>query len=195
MNCMFGIFLSIFSKNTHCQFVFIRPNPGMKLIQQTSLWFSEGNSDKIYEVDLCEVGSGQFVVNFRYGRRGTTLRDGSKTVLPVAEAQARKIYDQLVNSKTREGYREAGAAVPITVAPTPAVDLASPPDKASYLLSLLQSALSSGKLPQKAKSGPADLARGGTADSGSGPLLAGADSQERRSATVLYLLGFGPLRR
>jgi len=83
----------------------------MKLIQQTSLWFSEGNSDKVYEVDLCEVGSGQFVVNFRYGRRGTTLRDGSKTVLPVTEAQARKIYDQLVSSKTREGYQEAGAAL------------------------------------------------------------------------------------
>jgi predicted DNA-binding WGR domain protein len=122
----------------------------MKLIQQTSLWFSEGNSDKVYEVDLCEVGSGQFVVNFRYGRRGTTLRDGSKTVLPVTEVQARKIYDQLVSSKTREGYQEAGTAT-ITVASTPASDLASPHDKASYLLSLLQSTLPSGKLSEKAK--------------------------------------------
>jgi predicted DNA-binding WGR domain protein len=122
----------------------------MKLIQQTSLWFSEGNSDKIYEVDLCEVASGQFVVNFRYGRRGTTLRDGSKTVLPVAEEQARKIFDQLVSSKTREGYRESGAAT-FTATPAPAINWVSHPDKASYLLGLLQSSLASGKLPEKAK--------------------------------------------
>jgi predicted DNA-binding WGR domain protein len=81
----------------------------MKLIQQTCLWYSEGNSDKIYEVDLCEVGSNQFVVNFRYGRRGASLRDGTKTTLPVGQAEARKIFDQLVSSKTREGYREANS--------------------------------------------------------------------------------------
>ena len=80
----------------------------MKLVKQASLWFSEGTSDKIYEVDLCEVGGGKFVVNFRYGRRGTTLKDGSKTPLPVAEDEARKVYDKLVASKTKEGYQEAG---------------------------------------------------------------------------------------
>lgn len=126
----------------------------MKLVQQASLWFSEGNSDKVYEVDLCEVGNGQFVVNFRYGRRGSTLRDGSKTVLPVAEAQARKIYDQLVSSKTREGYQEAGSAAAFTATPvsTPTtVASANPTDKKGYLLGLLQSALSTGKLPETAK--------------------------------------------
>jgi hypothetical protein len=39
----------------------------MKLIKQTRLVFVEGKSDKVYEVDLCEVGANQFVVNFRYG--------------------------------------------------------------------------------------------------------------------------------
>ena len=41
----------------------------MKLIKQVQLAFQEGKSDKVYEVDLCEVGTDQFVVNFRYGRR------------------------------------------------------------------------------------------------------------------------------
>lgn len=83
----------------------------MKLVQQISLWFSEGNSDKIYEVDLCDVGGGKFVVNFRYGRCGAALKDGSKTLLPTTEQEAKKIYDKLVNSKKKEGYQEIGALV------------------------------------------------------------------------------------
>jgi hypothetical protein len=46
----------------------------MKLIQRANLHFRDGNSDKIYEVDLCEVGAERFVVNFRYGRRGPPQR-------------------------------------------------------------------------------------------------------------------------
>ncbi|MBC7923828.1 MAG: WGR domain-containing protein, partial [Ferruginibacter sp.] len=119
----------------------------MKFIQQASLWFSEGTADKVYEVDLCEVSAGQFVVNFRYGRRGTALRDGTKTTLPVPEAQARKIYDQLVGSKTREGYREAGGPAS-TTAPPPAVGTIPPADRPAYLLELLRSSLPSGTLPK-----------------------------------------------
>jgi predicted DNA-binding WGR domain protein len=81
----------------------------MQLIKQVSLWFQEGASDKVYEVDLCEVGAGKFVVNFRYGRRGATLKDGTKTTLPVTEAEALKIYNQLVNSKKKEGYQEVSS--------------------------------------------------------------------------------------
>ena len=50
----------------------------MRLIKQRKLYFKDGKSDKIYEVDLCEAGEGEFVVNFRYGRRGATLREGTK---------------------------------------------------------------------------------------------------------------------
>lgn len=80
----------------------------MKLIRQTRLAFQEGNSDKVYEVDLCEVTPGWFVVNFRYGRRGGTLKDGSKTVLPVQQHQAEKIFYDLVSSKMAKGYWGAG---------------------------------------------------------------------------------------
>ena len=45
----------------------------MKLIEQTFLVFRKGRSEKVYEVDLCQVGEGRFVVNFRYGRRGRRL--------------------------------------------------------------------------------------------------------------------------
>ncbi len=79
----------------------------MKLICQTKLHFQEGKSDKVYEVDLCEVGD-KFVVNFRYGRRGTELREGTKTTNPVDFEEGQKIFDKLVSEKTRKGYHIVG---------------------------------------------------------------------------------------
>src|SRR5689334_5630774 len=100
----------------------------MKLVKQTSLFFREGRSDKVYEVDLCEVGGGQYVVNFRFGRRGTALNDGSKTPLPVARGEAELIFDKLVASKIAGGYQEsAGAGVAAPPAPAPAGAVAPPP--------------------------------------------------------------------
>lgn len=78
----------------------------MKLIKQTALSFREGSSDKVYEVDLCEVGAGAYVVNFRYGRRGSRLKEGVKTVSPVSRSEGEEIFRDLVYSKTKKGYRE-----------------------------------------------------------------------------------------
>jgi len=80
----------------------------MKVQRQVQLFLQEGTSDKVYEIDLCEVSAGAFVVNFRYGRRGTALRDGTKTVLTVDLAKAEKIFDSLLAEKRGKGYREAG---------------------------------------------------------------------------------------
>lgn len=99
----------------------------MKLIRRVSLGLREGNSDKVYIVDLCEVSNKKFVVNFQFGRRGQPLKDGTKTENPVAEPVARSIFAKLVDEKTRKGYREttlaaaAAAASPATpaAAPTP----------------------------------------------------------------------------
>ncbi len=91
----------------------------MKLIRQDTLYFQEGRSDKVYEVDLCEVGPDQFVVNFRYGRRGGTLRDGSKTPAAVPRAEAEKIYERLIHEKRSKGYRGAEEPAP-TPSPAPA---------------------------------------------------------------------------
>ncbi|HEX8116496.1 MAG TPA: HEAT repeat domain-containing protein, partial [Pyrinomonadaceae bacterium] len=81
----------------------------MKLIRQTVLVYREGSSDKVYEVDLCEVGAGSYVVNFRYGRRGSSLKEGVKTASPVPLAAAEKVFQELVGSKTKKGYREFNA--------------------------------------------------------------------------------------
>src|ERR1700712_5181384 len=93
----------------------------MKLLKTTSLTFTEGRTERVYEIDLCEVGSGQFVVNFRYGKRGAALKDGSKTVAPVAEAEANRVFDKLVAQQIEKGYAPAGAP-----RPPPAVHAAAP---------------------------------------------------------------------
>ena len=76
----------------------------MRLIKQSFLYFKEGNSDKVYEIDLCDVGNDKYVVNFRYGRRGAQLKEGSKTPVPVNLADAEKIYDSLETEKLNKGY-------------------------------------------------------------------------------------------
>lgn len=79
----------------------------MKLIEQKIIYFKQGNSDKVYEVDLCQLNDTDFVVNFRYGRRGGNLKDGTKTVLPVDEVKAKKVYNDLIQSKIKKGYKES----------------------------------------------------------------------------------------
>ena len=72
-------------------------------MQSTTLYFREGSSDKIYRAAL-EERDGGYVVNFAYGRRGSTLNTGTKTNTPVSFDDARRIYDKLVKEKTAKGY-------------------------------------------------------------------------------------------
>ena len=80
----------------------------MKLIKSIQLFFQEGNSDKVYEIELLESGADAYVVNFRYGRRGGTLKDGTKTVFPVTLAEAEKLFAELENEKRKKGYAAEG---------------------------------------------------------------------------------------
>ncbi|MGN6108209.1 MAG: hypothetical protein ACTHU0_24090 [Kofleriaceae bacterium] len=89
----------------------------MRVIDQARLAFREGSSDKVYEIDLVEVVPGQHVVNFRFGRRGSALTDGTKTATPVPLAKARAIYDKLLAEKLAGGYRAIGA--PGSAPPSP----------------------------------------------------------------------------
>lgn len=73
------------------------------------LGFREGASDKVYRAAIEETDGG-FVVNFAYGRRGSTLNTGTKTQQPVALDEATGIYDKLVRSKTAKGYKPANGS-------------------------------------------------------------------------------------
>lgn len=82
-----------------------------------SLNYREGTSDKEYHVRLEPKGNG-FVVNFAYGRRGSTLNTGTKTATPVDYETALKTFDNLVKEKKARGYTEgeSGAPYPLSEA-------------------------------------------------------------------------------
>ena len=83
----------------------------MNAIAQTSLYYSEGSSDKEYHAEIIEVAGGN-VVNFRYGRRGGALTTGTKTAAPVDLDHARKIFEKLVKEKTAKGYTRMESGTP-----------------------------------------------------------------------------------
>jgi len=71
--------------------------------EKITLYFRQERSDKVYKASL-EEQEDLFVVNFAYGRRGSTLKTGTKTQSPVPYEKAKKIYDKLVLSKSAKGY-------------------------------------------------------------------------------------------
>lgn len=73
--------------------------------EKITLYFTQGKSDKVYNASIEEAGDDLYVVNFSYGRRGTTLATGTKTQSPVAYDKAKKAFDKLITSKTAKGYR------------------------------------------------------------------------------------------
>ena len=79
----------------------------MQLIKRTSLYYREGSSDKVYEVDLCEVSPGRYVVNFRYGRRGSNLREGVETVQALPLNEAERAFDNWLPPKSKRAIRKA----------------------------------------------------------------------------------------
>jgi bifunctional non-homologous end joining protein LigD len=72
-----------------------------------NLEYREGTSDKVYRAAIEPSGDG-YVVNFAYGRRGSTMNTGTKTQRPVPYAEALDIYTKLVRSKIAKGYRAVG---------------------------------------------------------------------------------------
>jgi bifunctional non-homologous end joining protein LigD len=73
--------------------------------QSIFLHYQDLRSDKVYNVQLGRADGG-YVVNFQYGRRGSSLQSGTKTPEPAPYAQALKVYDKLVAEKTSKGYQE-----------------------------------------------------------------------------------------
>jgi bifunctional non-homologous end joining protein LigD len=79
--------------------------------QSISLYYREGNSDKVYHVQLVEREGG-CVVNFQYGRRGSTLQTGTKIATPVTRYEAEKTFAKLVAEKKAKGYTEGESGTP-----------------------------------------------------------------------------------
>ena len=74
--------------------------------RHVTLNYTDGSSDKTYQVALEATGDG-WVVNFAYGRRGGALKTGTKTNSPVTWAKANDIFDKQLKAKMSKGYTEA----------------------------------------------------------------------------------------
>jgi bifunctional non-homologous end joining protein LigD len=72
-------------------------------LPNVALYYREGSSDKVYQC-LVEPAGERYVVNFAYGRRGSTLNTGTKTNVPVDFESAQRIFNKLVKEKTAKGY-------------------------------------------------------------------------------------------
>jgi bifunctional non-homologous end joining protein LigD len=72
-------------------------------MENITLYYRQGSSDKMYQASI-DPKDGGYVVNFAYGRRGTTLQTGTKTPVAVNLEAARGIYEKLVKEKQAKGY-------------------------------------------------------------------------------------------
>jgi len=82
--------------------------------ESITLYFREGNSDKVYQCAIESAGDDRYSVAFAYGRRGTTLTTGTKTTSPVSYDDAKRVYDKLVREKTAKGYTPGRDGTPYT---------------------------------------------------------------------------------
>ncbi len=80
-------------------------------MEQITLYYRQGSSDKIYQASI-EPRDGGFVVNFAYGRRGAMLQTGTKTQAAVNYDEAKRIYGKLIAEKTAKGYTPGADGTP-----------------------------------------------------------------------------------
>jgi bifunctional non-homologous end joining protein LigD len=73
-------------------------------MESITLYYRDGRSDKVYQASIEPKQSG-FVVNFAYGRRGSTMTTGTKTQSPVSFEEAQNIHSKLVREKLAKGYK------------------------------------------------------------------------------------------
>ena len=82
-----------------------------RVLPSASLQNQQGGSDKVYNCEIISADADQYLVNFSYGRRGSTLKAGTKTATPVDYDAALSAFEKLVKSKQKKGYVSSGDPV------------------------------------------------------------------------------------
>ena len=89
-----------------------RTRPSAPPLECRSLYYADGNSDKEYHAQLIRADSNGYLVAYQYGRRGRPLITGLKTPEPVSLMTAQRLYDRLIQSKLRKGYKAGMTIIP-----------------------------------------------------------------------------------
>ena len=85
-------------------------------VADITLYFREGNSDKVYQASILEEEE-SFTVHYAYGRRGSTLKTGTKTQQPVSRERAEAIYQKLIKARQAKGYQPGEEGTPYQQTP------------------------------------------------------------------------------
>jgi len=80
-------------------------------MESITLYYRDGRSDKVYQASIEAMEPG-FVVNFAYGRRGSTMNTGTKTQSPVSFEEAQKVHSKLIRKKLAKGYTHGAEGTP-----------------------------------------------------------------------------------
>ena len=74
-------------------------------IYKIELYCGSGNHNKVYNITINEnAHSGKCTVDVEYGRRGSNLKQITKTAKPTAKWDAERMVQDIVNSKKAKGY-------------------------------------------------------------------------------------------
>lgn len=76
----------------------------MKTIKRTRLCYVEGTSDKVYNVELVKLDSGNFSLSATYGRRGNVNNMSRPWKSEGSLGEASKRFDDVVRKKVKKGY-------------------------------------------------------------------------------------------
>ena len=87
-------------------------NPDPTHCDGVTLHYRDGGSDKVYQVWVAPKGGGLYAVEYAYGRRGSTLKTGTKTASPVSHGKAHEILWKLVRQKLDKGYTPGADGTP-----------------------------------------------------------------------------------
>lgn len=87
------------------------------IIKEVTLYYTKRseNSDKVYKLNIEKEPKykDSYYVNFSYGKRGKTLKDGRKTKIAVSLLEAQRIYATFYDEKKlKEGYTENVSGIP-----------------------------------------------------------------------------------
>ena len=76
--------------------------------ERAELYFRQGSSDKVYQLQLENVES-QWTVHAQWGRRGSALQSDVRAS-GVSYEEAKRVYDRILREKTGKGYKISQAS-------------------------------------------------------------------------------------
>lgn len=74
------------------------------IVKAVSLHNNIGTSDKVYYLQLVTTEGNKYLVQFEYGRRGKSLKYGTKTEMPVSKSEAEDIFDEFKRQKIEKKH-------------------------------------------------------------------------------------------